>query len=133
MRGGAIKALANINNAFTGRPYWAHLVCALITPGCYFEDVPKRLAFISEDTIKSAMSSAILYSSESNKRVINEMQNISSPSCFSETVPFKSSSYLQKNLKLVRKRPPNIDNKILREYYESPDQRSKIRRLNKSK
>ncbi|RTG85966.1 jumonji domain-containing protein 2 [Schistosoma bovis] len=132
MRGGAIKALANINNAFTGRPYWAHLVCALITPGCYFEDVPKRLAFISEDTIKSAMSSAILYSSESNKRVINEMQNISSPSCFSETVPFKSSSYLQKNLKLVRKRPPNIDNKILREYYESPDQRSKICRLNKS-
>ncbi|KAH9591749.1 Lysine-specific demethylase 4C, variant 2 [Schistosoma haematobium] len=132
MRGGAIKALANINNAFTGRPYWAHLVCALITPGCYFEDVPKRLAFISEDTIKSAMSSAILYSSESNKRVINEMQNISSPSCFSETVPFKSSSYLQKNLKLVRKRPPNIDNKILRGYYESPDQRSKIRRLNKS-
>ncbi|CAH8642155.1 unnamed protein product [Schistosoma intercalatum] len=132
MRGGAIKALANINNAFTGRPYWAHLVCALITPGCYFEDVPKRLAFISEDTIKSAISSAILYSSESNKRVINEMQNISSPSCFSEAVPFKSSSYLQKNLKLVRKRPPNVDNKILRENYKSPDQRSKICRLNKS-
>ncbi|CAH8674253.1 unnamed protein product [Schistosoma rodhaini] len=131
MRGGAIKALANINNTFTGRPYWAHLVCALITPGCYFKDVPKRLAFVSEDTIKSAVSLAILYSSESNERVVNEMQNISSPNHVSEDIPFKSSCHLQRNLKLMRKRPPNVNNNILRDY-ESYDQGSKTRQLNKS-
>ncbi|CAH8569693.1 unnamed protein product [Schistosoma turkestanicum] len=127
MRGGAIKALANINNAFTGRPYWAHIVCALITPGCYFKDVPKRLAFVSEDTIKSAISLAVSYSDGNHKSIINKMQRIVSPNRFSENIPlFKSPNCVHRNLKVLRKRPSNIDRSILREYYEPYGQSNKL-------
>ncbi|CAL8073635.1 unnamed protein product [Calicophoron daubneyi] len=56
MRGGAMKTLANRVNYFTKRPYWAHIVCALATPGCQFIDIEKRVASVSSDAIKCALA-----------------------------------------------------------------------------
>ncbi|KAH8866816.1 putative lysine-specific demethylase 4B [Schistosoma japonicum] len=132
MRGGAMKALANINNTFTGRPYWAHLVCALITPGCYFKDVPKRLAFISEDTIQAALSSALLFSEEKEKNILHKMRGSTLTNPFYKNFPLLNPpSYIQKDLKLIRKRPSNSNRIILREYYLS-NQGNKVCQPNKS-
>ncbi|THD18893.1 Jumonji domain-containing protein 2 [Fasciola hepatica] len=43
-------------NHCTGRPYWAHIVCALANPGCRFVDVPRRLAAVSVEAISAARS-----------------------------------------------------------------------------
>nr|CAH8875536.1 unnamed protein product [Trichobilharzia regenti] len=105
MRGGAMKALMNINNSYTGRPYWAHVICALATPGCHFKDVPQRLAFISEDTIKTAINSAELYYNVRNDRNAICENNFPMEMRQSDSTRFANSNNIAKNLRLAHKRP----------------------------
>ncbi|CAH8642903.1 unnamed protein product [Heterobilharzia americana] len=84
MRGGAMKALAN--------------------------DVPKRLAFISEDCVQSAVTSAELCSKEKDHYTLNQTLNTTSENklppdpCLSSSFYVPVSNYLTKNMKLIRKR-----------------------------